>query len=41
MKAHDLYVIQVDQRKLVEVHVDCLMRTVNSPRSHVPLNYTE
>ena len=39
-KAHDLYVIQVDQRRLVDVHVDCLMKTVNSPRSPVPLNYT-
>ena len=29
-KAHVLYVIQVDQRKLVVVHVDCLMKTVNS-----------
>ena len=40
-KAHDLYVIQVDQRRLVDVHVDCLMKTVNSPRSPVPVNYTE
>ena len=40
-KAHDLYVIQVDQRRLVGVHVDCLMKTVISPRSPVPLNYTE
>ena len=40
-KAHDLYVIQVDQRRLVDVHADCLMETVNSPRSPVPLNYTE
>ena len=40
-KAHDLYVIQVDQRRLVDVHVDCLMKTVNSPRSLVPLNNTE
>ena len=39
-KAHDLYVIQVDQQRLVDVHVDCLMKTVNSPRSPVPLNYT-
>ena len=31
-KAHDLYVIQVDQRRLVDVHVDYLMKTVNSPR---------
>ena len=31
-KAHDLYVIHVDQRRLVDVHVDCLMKTVNSPR---------
>ena len=30
-KAHDLYVIQVDQQRLVDVHVDCLMKTVNSP----------
>ena len=40
-RAHDLYVIQVDQRRLVDVHVDCLMRTVNSPSSPVPLHYTE
>ena len=40
-KAHDLDDIQVDQRRLVDVHVDCLMKTVNSPRSSVPLNYTE
>ena len=40
-KAHDLYVIQVDQRRLVDVHFDCLMKTVNSPRSPLPLNYTE
>ena len=40
-KAHDLDVIQVDQPRLVDVHVDCLMKTVNSPRSHVPLNYRE
>ena len=40
-KAHDLIVIQVDQRRLVEVHFDCLMRTVNLPRSPVPLNYTK
>ena len=40
-KAHDLYVIQVDQRRLVDVHVDCLMKTVNSCCSPVPLNYTE
>ena len=40
-KAHDLYVIQVDQRRLVDVHVDCLMKTVNSPRSPMPLSYTE
>ena len=40
-RAHDLYVIQVDQRGLVHVHVDCLMKTVNSPRSPVPLNHTE
>ena len=39
-KAHDLYVIQVDQRRLVDVHVDCLMKTVNSPCPPVPLNYT-
>ena len=36
-KAHDLYVIQVDQRRLVDVHVDCPMKTVNSPRSPIPL----
>ena len=40
-KAHDPYVNQVDQCGLVDVHVDCLMKTVNSPRSPVPLNYTE
>ena len=40
-KAHDLYVIQVDQRRLVDVHVDCLMRTVNLPRSAVRLKYTQ
>ena len=40
-KAHDLYVIQVDQRRLVDVHIDCRMKTVHSPRSPVPLNYTE
>ena len=40
-KAHDLHVFQVDQRRLVDVHFDCLMKTVNSPRSPVPLNYTE
>ena len=40
-KAHDLYAIQVDQRRLGDVHVDCLMKTVSSPRSPVPLNYTE
>ena len=40
-RAHDLYVIQVDQWRLVDVHVDCLMKTVNSPRSPVPLSYTE
>ena len=39
MKAHNLYDIQVDQRRLIDVHVDCLMKTVNSPRSPVPLNY--
>ena len=40
-KAQDLYVIQVDQPRLVDVHVDCLMKKVNSPRSPVPLTYTE
>ena len=40
-KAHDLYIIQVDQQRLVDVHVGCLMKTVNSPRSPLPLNYTE
>ena len=40
-KAHDLYVFQVDQRRLVDVHVDCVMKMVNSPRSPVPLKYTE
>ena len=40
-KAHDLYVFQVDQRRLVDVHVDCLMNTVNSPCSPVPLNSTQ
>ena len=28
-KAHDLSVIQVDQQRLVDVHVDCLMKMVN------------
>ena len=40
-KAHDLCVIQVDQRELVDVHNDYPMKTVNSPCSPVPLNYTE
>ena len=40
-KAHDLSVIQVDQQRLVDVHVDCLMKTVNSPLSPVPFNCTE
>ena len=40
-KAHDLYAIQVEQRRLLDVHVDCLMKTVSSPGSPVPLNYTE
>ena len=40
-KTHHLYVIQLDQRRLVDVHVDCLMKTINSPRSPVPLNDTE
>ena len=39
-KAHNLFFFQVDQRRLVDVHVECLMKTVNSPRSPVPLNYT-
>ena len=40
-KTHNLYVIQVDQRRVVDVYFDCLLTTVNSPRSPVPLNYTE
>ena len=40
-KAQDVYVIQVDQQRLVDVHVDCLMKTANSLCSSVPLNYTE
>ena len=28
-KAHDLYVIQVDQLRLVDFYVDCVMKTVN------------
>ena len=40
-KTHDLYPIQVDQRRLVDVRVDCLMKTINSPRFPVRLNYTE
>ena len=32
-KAQDLYSIQVDQRRQVDVHVDCLMKTVKPPRS--------
>ena len=39
--AHDLYFIQVDQRRLLDVHVDCLMKTVHSLRSPVPLFFTE
>ena len=39
--AHDLYVIPVDQRRLVDVQFDCLMKTVYSPRSPVPLNFTD
>ena len=39
--AHGLCVIEVDQQRLVDVHVDCPMKTVNSPRSPVPLNYTK
>ena len=31
----------MDQRSLVDVHVDFVMKAVNSPRSPVPLNYTE
>ena len=40
-KAHNLYVFQVDPQRLVDVHIDCLMNTVNSPCSPMPLNYTE
>ena len=40
-KAHDFSVIQVDQRRPVDVHVDRLMKLVNSPRSLVPLRYGE
>ena len=40
-KARDLYVIQVDQRRLVDVHSDCSMKPVNLSRSPVPLIYTE
>ena len=40
-KAHDLYVIQVGQRRLVDVDCDCSMKMVNSHRCPVPLNYTE
>ena len=40
-KAQDPYAIPVDQRRLVDVHVDCLMKTVNSLHSLVLLNYTE
>ena len=40
-KTHDPYVIQVDQRRLVDVHVGSLAKTVNSPRSPVPLYYAE
>ena len=40
-KAKNHYVIQVYQRRLVHVHVDCLMKMVSSPRSSMPLNYTE
>ena len=37
----DLYVIQVDQQRLVDVHVACLMKMVNSPCSLVPPIYME
>ena len=40
-RAHDLYVFQVDQQKLVDVHGDCSMKTVHPPRSPVPLHDTE
>ena len=40
-KGHDLYVIQVGQRRLIDVRGDCFLKTVNSRRSPVPLNYTE
>ena len=40
-EAHGLYGIQVDPQRLDDVHVNCLMITVNSPRSTVPLKYTE
>ena len=38
-KSHDLYVIQVDQRRAVDVHIDSVMEMVNSPLSPVPPNY--
>ena len=40
-KAQDLYVIQVDQQELFDVHIACLVETVNSPPSHLPLNKTK
>ena len=40
-KAHNLYVVQVDQQRLVDIHFDCVMKTVNSPRFSAPLNYTD
>ena len=40
-KAHNLYVIQGHLQRLVDVPVDCLMKTFTSPRSPVPLNYTD
>ena len=40
-KANDLYVIQVDQQRLVGAHVECPMKMVTLPRSPVPLNHTE
>ena len=40
-EAHGLYGPQVDQRRPVDVHVDCLMKTVNPPCSPVPVDYTD
>ena len=40
-KAYNLYVIQVDQRRPMDVHVESLIKTVISPRSPMLLRYRE